>query len=85
MESWPEHFGDGQDVMAMGHRDQHLVGNEGSGGLDFALVARRTKPLALAGKRWILSWMPDVEVLEPPELRKRVAENLRHKLENQGG
>jgi predicted DNA-binding transcriptional regulator YafY len=29
--------------------------------------------------------MPDVEVLEPAELRKRVAEKLRQGLENLGG
>ena len=33
--------------------------------------------------RWILSWMPDVKVLEPSSLHDRIVEKLRAGLGNQ--
>jgi predicted DNA-binding transcriptional regulator YafY len=34
--------------------------------------------------RWILSWMPDVEVLAPKNLRDRIVEKLQVGLQAQG-
>jgi predicted DNA-binding transcriptional regulator YafY len=62
------------------HPSQQMRGQP-DGSLEMRLTTSGRKELI----RWILSWMPDVEVLEPPELRKRVAEKLRQGLENLGG
>lgn len=35
--------------------------------------------------RWVLSWMPDVQVLAPKSLRDRIAEKLRDGLASQDG
>ena len=35
--------------------------------------------------RWVLSWMPDVQVLAPKNLKDRIAEKLRDGLARQGG
>jgi len=50
LEIGPQHSGNGQDIVAVGHRRQDVVQDEARGGLDILLVAGRTKPPALAGK-----------------------------------
>ena len=50
LEIGAEHFGDGQDVVAVGHGGQDLVEDEAGGGLDVFLVAGGTEPAAFAGE-----------------------------------
>ena len=46
------------------------------GSLDLRLKTRGWQELV----RWILSWQPDVQVVAPAELRKRIEEKLREGL-----
>ena len=46
------------------------------GSLEMRIETSRHKELV----RWVLSWMPDVEVLAPQSLRERVREKLREAL-----
>ena len=57
---------------SIGHPSQQLREEE-DGSLEMRLVTSGRKELI----RWILSWTPDVEVLAPEELKKRIAEKLR--------
>ena len=50
LEVGPEHSGNSQNIMPVGHRGQHVVQDEAGGGLDVFLVTRRTEPAAFAGK-----------------------------------
>ena len=50
LEIGAEHFGDGQDVVAVGHGRQDAGGEEGGGGLDVFLVAGGAEPAAFAGE-----------------------------------
>ena len=50
LEIGAEHFGDGQDVVAVGHGGEDLVEDEAGGGLDVFLVAGGTEPAAFAGE-----------------------------------
>ena len=50
LEIGAEHFGDGQDVVAVGHGGQDVVEDEAGGGLDVFLVAGGTEPAAFAGE-----------------------------------
>ena len=50
LEIGAEHFGDGQDVMTVGHGREDAGGEEGGGGLDVFLVAGGTEPAAFAGE-----------------------------------
>jgi hypothetical protein len=57
------------------HRSQELR-KRSDGSLELRLETSGRKELA----RWILSWMPHVEVLAPGELRDRVRERMRQGL-----
>ena len=48
LEIGAEHFGKGQDVMAVGHGGEDAGGEKGGGGLDVLLVARGAEPATLA-------------------------------------
>lgn len=50
LEIGAEHFGQGQDVMAVGHGSKDAGGEEGGGGLDVFLVAGGAEPAAFAGE-----------------------------------
>ena len=50
LEIGAEHFGKGQDVMAVGHGGEDAGGEKGGGGLDVLLVARGAEPAAFAGE-----------------------------------
>jgi hypothetical protein len=50
LETGAQHSGDGQDIMAVGHRSHHLVHDEPGGSLDIFLVAGRAEPPAFAGE-----------------------------------
>jgi hypothetical protein len=50
LEIGAEHFGNGQDVMAVGHGGKDAGGEEGGGGLDVLLVAGGAEPAAFAGE-----------------------------------
>lgn len=61
------------------HSSQELCERR-DGRLEIRLETSGRKELT----RWILSWMPNVEVLAPPELRERVRERLRRGLARAG-
>jgi len=54
------------------HPSQRLKKRK-DGGLDLFIRTRGWKELV----RWVLSWQPDMEVVTPLDLRKRVAQKLR--------
>ena len=67
-----EHFGDGQDVMAVRHGSEDASGEEGGGGLDVFLVAGGTEPAAFAGEGEQV-FLPAMIAADPGEATIEVA------------
>ena len=50
LEAGPEHSRDGQDIVPVGYRRQHMIQDETGGGLDVLLVAGGAEPAGFAGE-----------------------------------
>jgi predicted DNA-binding transcriptional regulator YafY len=63
------------------HLSQHELGRttDGKGNVE-TITIEMTVARGRGLERFILSWLPDVEVVEPPELRQRIADILRQSI-----